>query len=162
VQQIVVTGDVPPLKGAAENGVKGWKFSPASVGGQPTAGVGRVNVVFNPFNPGGVIIPTKPLAPAEMPEVTSGGFWPAAVKTAKYAVYPANTVSSGTVVLDVKVGSDGKVANVRVLRGVRALSGVVTRVIKDWEFVPASYEGRAVESHTSVAFVFVSPAVGTM
>jgi len=163
VQKVQAMRDVPPLTSAAENGVKNWKFTPALIGGQAVAGTARINVVFNPFNPGDVSIPNKPLPPAESAGGGGNGEYRCAdVKTAKYAVYPANTVASGTVVLDVKVGADGKVEGTRVLRGVGVLSAAATGAIKNWEFVAASYEGKAVESHEVVAFVFVSPAVGTM
>jgi outer membrane biosynthesis protein TonB len=161
VQKVVAVRDVPPLTGAAENAVNGWKFSPATKGGQPVPGVVRVNVVFNPFNPGDVSIPNKPLPPPETGATVSGVFQPADVRTANYAVYPANTVASGTVVLDVRIGPDGS-AGFKVLRGAPVLSTAVTRAIKSWVFVPGTYEGKATTSHMVVAFVFVSPAVGTM
>lgn len=163
LQNMAVARDVPPLTSAAESGVKGWKFTPAKVGGQAAAGVERVNVVFNPFNPGDVSIPTKPLPPPEIAEgATSGAYRPPDVKTAKYAVYPPNTVASGTVVLEVKVGGSGNVEGVKVVKGVGVLSTAAEAALKGWEFVPASYEGKAVRSHTVVAFVFVAPEVGTM
>jgi TonB family protein len=143
--------------------VKGWKFAPAMLGGKPVAGTARINVVFNPFNPGNVDIPNKPLpTPESAGGEGNGGFRCADVKAAKYAVYPPNTVASGTVVLDVKVGADGSVEGVRLLRGAGILWGAATRALKEWEFVPAKYQGKAVESHEVVVYVFVSPAVGTM
>ena len=161
VQKIVAVRDVPPLTSAAQNAVNGWKFSPAMKGGQPVPGVVRVNVVFNPFNPGDVSIPNKPLPPPETGGAASGVFQPPDVRTANYAVYPPNTVASGTVVLDVKIGPDGS-AGFKVLRGAALLSTTVTSAIKTWVFVPGTYEGKPVTSHMVVAYVFVSPAVGTM
>jgi outer membrane biosynthesis protein TonB len=161
VQKVVAVRDVPPLTGAAENAVNGWKFSPAMKGGQPAPGVVRVNVVFNPFNPGDVSIPNKPLPPPETGGSVSGVFQPPDVRTANYAVYPPNTVASGTVVLDVKIGPDGG-AGFKVLRGAAVLSTAATRAIKTWVFVPGTYEGKPVTTHMVVAYVFVSPAVGTM
>jgi outer membrane biosynthesis protein TonB len=161
VQKVFAVRDVPPLTSAAESAVNGWKFSPAMKGGQPAPGVVRVDVVFNPFNPGDVSIPNKPLPPPETGGAVNGVFQPPDVRTANYAVYPPNTVASGTVVLDVKIGPDGS-AGFKVLRGAAVLSTAVTRAIKKWVFVPGTYEGKPVTSHLLVAYVFVSPAVGTM
>jgi len=164
VQQVNVVRDVPPLTKAAKDGVSGWKFTPAMKGGQPVAGVARVNVVFNPFNPADVSIPNQPLPSPENPGAHgSGDFQLADVTKANYAVYPPNTVAFGTVVLDVAVGPDGSVAGLRVMqgRGLGPLTGAATRAIRSWSFVAAQYGGKAVESHTIVAYVFVRPEVGT-
>jgi outer membrane biosynthesis protein TonB len=161
VQKIVAVRDVPPLTNAAESAVNGWQFSPAMKAEQPVPGVVRVNVVFNPFNPGDISIPNKPLPPPETGRSVSGVFQPPDVRTATYAVYPPNTVASGTVVLDVKIGPDGS-AGFKVLRGAAVLSTAATRAIKTWVFVPGTYEGKPVTSHMVVTYVFVSPAVGTM
>lgn len=162
VQKLTPVRDVPPLTSAARTAVNTWKFSPATLGRQPIAGVARVNVVFNPFNPGNVNIPNKPLAPPETGGAVKGVFQPPDVQAANYAVYPANTVVSGTVVLDVKVGSDGSIAAVKLRHGPSVLSVPATTAVKNWTFVPATYEGNPVESHEIVVFVFVSPQVGTM
>jgi outer membrane biosynthesis protein TonB len=161
VQNIVAVRDVRPLTSAVESAVNGWKFSPAMQGSQSVPGVVCVDVVFNPFNPGNVSIPNKPLPPPKTGGTVSGVFQPPDVTTANYAVYPPNTVASGTVVLDVKVGPDGS-AGFKILRGAGVLATAVTSAIKTWVFVPGTYEGKPVTSHMVVAYVFVSPAVGTM
>lgn len=163
VVKMVVARDVPPLTSAAQSAVNGWQFAPAMKGGKTVAGVVRVNVVFNPFNPGDVSIPTQPLPTPDTGGAVAGKFQPPDVQTAKYAVYPVNTVASGTVVMDVKVGADGSMAGARVLggEGGTPLSGAATRALQGWSFVPATYAGQAVASHTVVVYVFVSPAVGT-
>src|ERR1700739_413264 len=65
ILKIVSVRDVPPLTDAARTAVNTWKFTPAVKEGQRLSGVTRVNVVFNPFNPGDVSIPNKPLPPPE-------------------------------------------------------------------------------------------------
>ena len=163
VVKIMVARDVPPLTSAAQSAVNGWQFAPAMKGGKAVPGVVRVNVVFNPFNPGDVSIPTQPLPTPDTGGQLAGVFQPPDVQAASYAVYPVNTVASGTVSLDVKVGADGSVAGTRVLggEGGTPLSGAATRALRGWTFVPATYQGQAVASRTVVAYVFVSPAVGT-
>jgi len=160
LQNVQTVTDTPPLTAAATNAVKNRKYSPAMLGGVPVAGVVDVNVVFNPFNPGGVGIANGTAAPPEGLEWTKGDFHPAQVKTARFAAFPANTVTSGTVVLIVKVGSDGSLGGVRVLRSVGALSAAATRSVSGWTFAPATYKGAAVESYLPVVFVFPSAAMG--
>jgi TonB family protein len=58
VQNVGVVWDVPPLTGAAQSAVRSWQFTPAMVNGLATAGTVRVHVVFNPFNPSGVGLPS--------------------------------------------------------------------------------------------------------
>lgn len=111
VQTVV---DVPPLTQAAAGAVKRWQYSPAMLDGQPVPGIVDVNVVFNPFNPGGVGIPSGTAAAPEGLEASRGDFRPALVKSATFAVYPENTVTSGTAVVMVKVGSDGSSERVDV------------------------------------------------
>jgi len=159
VQNVSVVRDLPPFTTAAQSAVQGWQYTPAMVDGQGVAGTARVNVVFNPFNPGGVGLPGAALQPVT--NAGSGDFQPAQVQTAGYATYPPSTVTSGTVVLQVHVGGDGKVHGVIVVRGKGALSGTATQTVKTWTFSAASYQGKAVSSDVVVAFVFASPQSGT-
>ena len=57
VQNVTVVRDVPPLTSAAQDAVKSWQYTPAMVDGQGVAGLVRVNVAFNPYNPSGVGLP---------------------------------------------------------------------------------------------------------
>jgi TonB family protein len=160
VQNVRVVRDVPSLTDAALTAVKNWSFSAAQLNGSAVAGRMRVNVVFNPFNPGGVGIPGEALGAAG-PTNGGGDFVPAKVTAANYATYPANTVASGTVVLDVHVGKNGKVEQVKAVRGTDPLTAAATSAVKSWKFAPATYQGKAVSSRLVVAFVFASPSQGT-
>jgi TonB family protein len=159
VQSVSVVRDVPPLTSAAQSAVKGWQFMPAMVDGQGVAGVVRVNVAFNPYNPEGVGLPGESLQAPRGGE--PGKFQPAGVTTANYARYPPNTVTSGTVVLRVHVGHDGKGNGVIVVRGKGPLSGAATEAAKTWAFTPAMYGGKAVASDVVVVYVFAAPQAGT-
>jgi hypothetical protein len=163
IQNLGVVRDVPPLTAAAQSAIMSWKFTPAGVSGHPAGGTARVHVVFNPYNPSGVGLPGAPLQPAASKAgAANGDFVPADVKTASYATYPGNTVTAGTVVLELRVGPEGTVDGLRVRRGLGKLAGPVTRAVKNWTFVPARYKGSPVASAAFVAFVFAPPAAGTM
>jgi len=159
VQNVKVVQDMPPLTEPVVAAVKGWSFSGAQLNGSAVAGRLRVNVVFNPFDPGGVGLPSGALQPEE-PAKGAGIFVPARVTSARYAKYPVNTVEYGTVVLDVHVGKSGKVDRVNVVRGTDPLTTAASVAVKSWKFAAATYEGNAVGSHVVVAFVFPSPAFG--
>jgi TonB family protein len=160
VQNVKVVQDVPPLTDAVVAAVKKWSFGAAQLNGSAVAGRIRVNVVFNPFNPGGVGIPSGGLQPEES---TSGAgiYAPARVTAANYATYPVNTVASGAVVLDLHVGKSGKVEHAKAIRGVEPLTSAAIAALQSWKLAPATYEGKAVGSRIGVAFVFASPALGT-
>jgi TonB family protein len=160
LRNVKVVQDVAPLTGAIVAAVKTWAFSAAQLNGSAVGGRIRVNAVFNPFNPGGVGIPSGGLQPEE-PTGGAGAFVPARVTSAKYANYPVNTVEFGTVVLDVHVGKSGKVEGVKVIRGADPLTTAGSAAVKSWKFAAATYEGNAVSSRVVVAFVFPSPALGT-
>jgi TonB family protein len=160
MQNVTVVRDVPPLTDAAQNAVKSWQFTPAMVNGQGVPGVARVTVAFNPFNPSGVGLPGESLQPATGAG-TVGNFQPAGLKKANYAVYPPNMVAGGTVVLQVHVGSEGKVHGVVVVQGKAGLTGAATAAAKTWVFTAAQYEGKAVRSDVGVVFVFAGAQAGT-
>jgi len=159
VQNVQVVRDVPPFTSAAQTAVQGWSFTAATQKGNGVASSVRVNVVFNPFNPGGVALPSPGLGAAG--NGGSAPYIPAQVTSGSYATYPANSVASGTVVLDVKIGSGGGVKKVSVVQGVAALTGPATAAVNSWSFSAATRNGKPVVSHTVVAFVFASPAAGT-
>ena len=111
VQNVGVVRDVPPLTSAAQSAVRSWQFTPAIVNGLATAGTVRVNVVFNPFNPSGVGLPSPPLQPANSNEgAKRGDFQPAQVTEAHYATYPPTYGAGG----------DGGAAGARGERGTSA------------------------------------------
>jgi len=160
VQKVQTVTDTPPLTDAATNAVKNWKYFTAMLDGVPVAGVVDVNVVFNPFNPGGAGIANGTATPPQGLERSKGDFRPAQVNSATFAAFPANTVTSGTVVVILTVGTDGRLVRERVLKGLGVLSAAATRAVSGWTFTPATYKGVAVESYLPVAFVFPSAAMG--
>jgi TonB family protein len=159
VQNVGVVRDVPPLTNAAQSAVKGWQFTGAALQGKHVPGTVRVDVAFNPYNPGGVGLPGENLQPPS--GGGNGKFQPAGLQQASYANYPPNMVSGGTVVLKVGVGKSGKVHGVTFVQGSNALAGAATAAAKTWVFTPAMYEGAAVSSEVVVVFVFASAEAGT-
>jgi periplasmic protein TonB len=159
VQNVVAVRDVPPLTAAAEGAVKTWQFTPATLNGDAVPGIVRVNVAFNPFNPSGVGLPGGPLQPPQAGVVAD--FQPPGLLKANYAVYPPNTVTYGTVILDVKVGSDGSVGDVTVNRGKDTINAPSINAAKTWQFAPATFKGKPLAANTVVVFVYPPPQANT-
>jgi TonB family protein len=82
------------------------------------------------------------------------------VISAAEAAYPLNSISSGTVVLEVTLESSGAISDVRVVRGIPSLTEAAERSIRQWKFRPAQLNGESVRSKIAVAFSFVPPGVG--
>jgi TonB family protein len=98
-------------------------------------------------------LPPTPPGPEDSdfnpPEITSGQF----------AVYPVNSIASGTVILDVTIDKSGGVAEVHVIRSVPSLTPQSIKAVKSWVFRAATYKDQPVTSHMVVAFVFPSAAI---
>ena len=84
-------------------------------------------------------------------------FDPPTVTTATEAVYPLQSVASGTVVLEVTLDNGGKIAGVR---GIPSLTESAEQAVQGWKFQPARLNGKPVPSTVPVAFSFVPPNVG--
>jgi TonB family protein len=81
-------------------------------------------------------------------------FDPPTVAKVAEAVYPLQSVVSGTVVVEVSLGDTGKIADVRVVRGIPALTEPAERSVRQWKFQPAKLDGKAVAS--KVPWLFLS------
>jgi len=158
-QDVVVVRDMPPLTGAVVNSVRGWHYAPATVSDDGVPGIVSITVAFNPFNPSGVGLPAQTLQPPQAQVVSN--FQSPHVVQANYAVYPPNTVASGTVVLKVHVGSTGRVHAVTVVRGKNPLNAPSISAARNWQFTPAMYKGNAVSADVIVVYVYAPPEEGT-
>lgn len=158
-QDVVVVRDLPPLTGAVVSAVRGWSYTAATANGDAVPGSVPIAVAFNPYNPSGVGLPAQSLQPAQAQVVNN--FQPPGLVQASYAIYPPNTVTAGTVVLKVRVGSSGRVHDVTVLQGIDALNSASINAAKTWQFTPAMYQGKAVRAEVIVAFVYAPPQEGT-
>ncbi|MFZ3244142.1 MAG: TonB family protein [Candidatus Acidiferrales bacterium] len=84
---------------------------------------------------------------------------PTVVSTAE-ALYPINSVASGTVVLEVRLDKNGAIDSVDVLHGIPSLTGPAVTAVKKWKFGAAKLDGHGIASVIPVAFTFVPPNVG--
>jgi len=63
----------------------------------------------------------------------------------------------GAVALDVRIGRDGAVQDVKVVSGHRLLADAAIAAVKQWRFKPRMEAGRPVEMQTRVTLNFRMP-----
>ena len=85
---------------------------------------------------------------------------PPAVLSTVDAVYPVQSVATGTVVLEVSLDDNGKITEVKVVRGIASLTEPAEHSVRQWKFQPAKLDGKPVPSKIVAAFSFVPPNVG--
>lgn len=87
-------------------------------------------------------------------------FDPPSVANAVEAIYPLNSVVSGTVVLELSLDDTGKITDIRVVKGIASLTEPAKQSARQWSFQPAKFDGKPVPSKIDVAFSFVPPNTG--
>jgi protein TonB len=84
---------------------------------------------------------------------------PAQLQVAAVPPLPVLAVGGGEVLLEVSVGIDGAVTDVKPLRTTPPFTEMLTQAVRGWRFSPAQYSSRAVESKVLVAGLFRPPAL---
>lgn len=72
----------------------------------------------------------------------------------KEAVYPVNSVATGTVVVIAVVERDGRVSEAKAMKSVVSLDEPSLQAVKQWRFEPARLDGKPIRSKTSISFVY--------
>ena len=84
---------------------------------------------------------------------------PTVISTAE-ALYPINSIASGTVILKVNLSKEGSIDSVDVLRDIPSLTGPAIAAVRKWKFGPAKLDGYGISSTIPVAFTFVPSNTG--
>src|SRR5208282_5543383 len=98
VDNVQVVRGISGLTEVATTAVNTWSFSPGKLDGVAVSSTINVQVVFNPGTLQDQNLPLLPGALVTPP--LPAGYLPPQMAQATYAVYPANSVATGTVVLD--------------------------------------------------------------
>lgn len=64
---------------------------------------------------------------------------------------------SGTVALEVTVGVDGVVRDVRVISGPKLLIHAALDAVRQWRYAPTLLDGKAIETHVEISLLFHLP-----
>jgi hypothetical protein len=154
VQDVQVIRGIPGLTEVVISIVKAWTFVPGKLDGKPVPSTINVQVVFNPgvpqnqqlqVPPGNLVTPPNP-----------PGYITPEVAAASYAVYPANSVATGAVVLDVSINKYSEVKKPTPIRPVPSLTGAAIAAVKTWTVNPATFNEKKLNANLVVAFVFRS------
>jgi len=167
VQEVEVRRDITCLTQLAVQAVEDWKFSPATLAGKAIASRMPVAVTFHPATSAGMTITSgTPLAlPAlilQSKAAIQAELQPAEVTRAALPKYPYNTFVAGSVTLEVSLNEKGEAEKVRVLRDLLPLTEESKAVVGDWRFMPATFNGKPVQSKIVLAFVFRPPIVNNL
>jgi TonB family protein len=155
IQNVQVLRDFPPLTSSVQSAVKNWKLTPATLNGHAVSSEISVTVIFNIFNPaGGAASQSLVLAPPQSIPPDASQFIPPQINMASFANYPADSVSQGSVVLDVTVSKAGNPTKIRVVRGIPTLSEQAVIAVKNWGFNAATIQGQSTAAQMIIAFVF--------
>ena len=84
----------------------------------------------------------------------SKGFSPPVPLSVVATPYPPQAVYGGEVMLDGLVDSNGKVTDLRIVKGESPFVEAVLGAVRTWTFSPARLDGRVVESRIGIVFQF--------
>lgn len=71
--------------------------------------------------------------------------------------YPAASLATGAVVLEVRLNAAGSVTGVKTVIGITPLTEQAVKAVKKWQFSPAMISGKPVSSTAFVVISFVLP-----
>jgi TonB family protein len=162
-----VLRSVPMLDPAALEAVRQWEFTPTLLNGVAVPVVMTVTVNFAPKESSGVVggvaagafdAPPPPPPPPPPPAGEGKGLSdPAAIRIGGGITPPRRIVNvdpvyppdardarvQGVVILDVLIGTDGKVEQTKVLRSISMLDQAAIDAVRQWEFTPTLLNGEA-------------------
>lgn len=154
------------LRDAALKAVWYWKYRPYQRNGHPRAVVTTVSVRFSPDDPqpagppgGGT--PTPAARPPRGPVRISRYVMAGSILTRVEPVYPDKARRlgvSGTVVLRVILGKDGKVSRLSVLSGPEMLRQPMLDAVSQWIYRPYILNGDPIEVETTIQLDFGTTA----
>jgi len=157
VQSVAIVRGITGLSEAASSSVSTWTFTPGKLDGNTVPSTINVQILFNPgapqnqnvaLPPGALVTP--PLPPAYMPPQMA---------QASYAVYPPNSVATGTVVLGLLINKYSEVKKVTPIRSVPSLTEPAIAAANTWTINPATLNEKKLDATLVVAFVFRSPTI---
>jgi outer membrane biosynthesis protein TonB len=159
VQNVEVTRGVSGLSTVATNAVNTWSFSPGKLDGVAAPSTIIVHAIFNPGTLQDQNLPLQPGALVSPP--LPAGYQPPQMAQASYAVYPPNSIATGTVVLGLLINKFSEVKEVTSIRSVPSLTEAATAAVKNWTVNPATLNEKKLNAKVIVAFVFRSPSHST-
>jgi TonB family protein len=158
VTGVGILRDISSVSGLATAAVRSWTYAPAMLDGKPVVSTLTINIVYDPGFLGADNIPLPPPSQVQPLSTKDPAYFPPQLNTATFAPYPAKAKTQGAVILNVTLDTNGNAAKAATLRDVPPLTASATSALKNWNFSPATYDGKPIQSNMVVAFVFRSPS----
>jgi hypothetical protein len=150
--------DIASLTSPAKSAVQAWTFQPAVIEGHPGPSHMLMAFGFPPAASFPRYPEFKPLSPQAEPNPKENfSYTSPGIVSVAYAEYPVNSVASGSVVIQLTLGTDGNPSEVQVIRGLVPCTSFALAPAKKWRFQPAMFEGNPVSSKFAIDFVFQPP-----
>jgi len=166
----VINNIDPELAKAAVDAVKQWQYRPTLLNGEPVEVATTITTSFAAVSPSTPSVfesstprPTPPPPPPPPPPPSrirqGGNVQQAMLLTQVKPVYPLEAKEAriqGVVVLEVVIGKDGLVSEVRIITGHPTLQQAAVDSVRQWQYKPTLLNGEPVEvvSTVTVNFAF--------
>jgi TonB family protein len=157
VRDVQVRRDIASVTEEAVRSVRTWKFEPAKLKGRAVTSRMTVAVTFNPAPPFAANIPLPPLIHQDDEARVQSSFQPAEVTRATFPTCPDYALNFGTVILEASINEAGKAQSTKALRDAPPFTAKAIQAIEDWRFIPATLNGKPVESKVVLVFCFRRP-----
>jgi hypothetical protein len=99
----------------------------------------------------------KPVLPEPRVDGADPDYAPPGIVSVTYPKYLVNSVTAGSVIIQVTVGPTGNHEAIDVLRAMGPFTALAIDAAGKWEFQAATLRGKPVRSKLAVAFLFQPP-----
>jgi hypothetical protein len=155
VGDVVPLRATPPFTALMIDTVRGWQFMPALDEYGPVASDVFVAGVFRP-----PALYARALGEPPRDLAASAADMPFPI-TFSAPAFPPHAFQGGVTLLEAEVGTDGRPADVRVIRAAPPFDEISRTAVHDWVFRAARVGGGPVRSYAYVIFGFSPPVTGT-
>lgn len=160
VSGVKILRGTPPFTEAMSEVIRGWTFRAAeeeatSVSGQKTRKplISRV-FVGGVFRAPTILVPTLGEVPKDIAPPSADVPFPVLTETPPY---PPAALAAGIVLVEVRIGADGKVIEAKVVRSDAAFDQAALDSARKWTFRPARIRGSAAPVLAYLVFSFRPP-----
>lgn len=154
VSDIKVARSTPPFTEIVSAVVRGWQFQPAR-SPQPVNSTVLVAAVFRPPT---LNAPTLGKPPTDTSTASPEAPFPVTMVTPPY---PPHAVDNRLVLIEVRVGTGGNVADARTIGSTSGFDDAALDAARRWTFQPAEVGGARVTSLAYLMFGFRQPVTFT-
>ena len=167
VHEVTVLRATPPFTEPVVSAVRSWRLTPAEDDWYASPGEGlhvhepravaSAVLVAAVFRGPTLNAPTLGESPRDV--AVPSGESPFPISTA-IPPYPPNALADGVVLTEVRVGFDGRVEAVRVVRSAPPFDDASVKAARGWVFRPGRVRGRLVTTLAYIVFAFRQPVTG--